>query len=201
MSNIISETIKHCIIRCMMTKICKSINFNRETTECEISEHTSKTENLENRKGWFHLESTDKEEICNRYAPCPNHDYCSPICQSPWYKCKCNNEVYGKLCDTSPCQNGGVCKIRVPILVTDADVLKLTTVKIVSPSARNLRFVRITISASALIDIHGMNVNATMRLMANYVIPHHVKMVVFVKFVYRSWLQMQMSSNLLRSKL
>ena len=52
-----SGTIKHCIARCMMTKNCKSINFHFETTECEISEHTSTVGNMERKKGWTYMET------------------------------------------------------------------------------------------------------------------------------------------------
>ena len=104
-----SKTIKNCIIRCMMTKNCKSINFHFETTECEISEHTSNIDNMERKNGWTHMEN-NKIDMCATSKPCPNHDYCVPSCQSPRYECKCHDARYGRVCDTSPCMNGGVCE-------------------------------------------------------------------------------------------
>ncbi|XP_057310159.1 sushi, von Willebrand factor type A, EGF and pentraxin domain-containing protein 1-like [Hydractinia symbiolongicarpus] len=110
----ISDTIAHCIIKCVKHVRCKSINFNHLTRECQLSSLYSKMTTLTKQANWVHMETDPYKKYQGKNCiensnQCENHDYCRSLCRPPWYECMCINEKYGKSCNRNPCKNSGTC--------------------------------------------------------------------------------------------
>ena len=82
---------QQCVFNSAIMKICKSINYNPTTKECQISTVDTRSTVLINAVGWFHIQENIyakyQGQICAVKKPCPDHDYCISLCQPPWYQC------------------------------------------------------------------------------------------------------------------
>ena len=93
--------LKDCIKTCVLLILCKSLNYNSNTKECQLSDKEIGNSALIGKtKDWLHLQSDPyrqhQGETCVLNDPCSKHEYCISKDVLPYFECIAN-----------PCKNSG----------------------------------------------------------------------------------------------
>ena len=93
--------LKDCIKTCVLLILCKSLNYNSKTRECQLSDKEIGTSTLvEKTKEWSHLQGDPyrqhQGETCLLNDPCSKYEYCISKDVLPYFDCIAN-----------PCKSSG----------------------------------------------------------------------------------------------